>query len=105
MRIVTWDRAGVSVPAALAESAAGDRLRDLSGVVASTLELVSDEGALADARRAADTADTSRLPLRDGQWLLAPITPRVLLCLGYNYRGHVVAGGEGQPDPSARTSS
>lgn len=99
MRIVTWDRAGVSSPAALVESAEGERLFDLSGVVASTLELISDERALASARQAAEAADTSRLPLRDGERLLAPITPRVLLCLGYNYRGHVVAGGEGQPDP------
>lgn len=99
MRIVTWDRAGVSAPAALVESAEGDRLFDLSGVAPSTLELISDEAALADARRATDAADRSRLPLRDDERLLAPITPRVLLCLGYNYRGHVVAGGEGQPDP------
>ncbi|WP_424464602.1 fumarylacetoacetate hydrolase family protein [Pseudoclavibacter helvolus] len=99
MRIVTWDRAGVAVPAALVESAEGDRLVDLSGVVASTLELLTDAGALADARASVAAVDTSRLPLREGERLLPPLTPRVLLCLGYNYRGHVVAGGEGQPDP------
>ncbi|PPG42678.1 fumarylacetoacetate hydrolase family protein [Pseudoclavibacter sp. RFBA6] len=99
MRIVTWDRAGVSVPAALVDSGGGDRLVDLSGVVASTLELLTDEGALADARAVVDAADPSSLPARDGERLLAPVSPRVLLCIGYNYRGHVVAGGEGQPDP------
>ncbi len=99
MRIVTWDRAGQSVPAALVESAEGDRLIDLSGLVASTLELLSDEQLLADARAAVASTDVSGLPLRDGERLLAPVTPRVLLCVGYNYRGHVVAGGEGQPDP------
>ncbi|WP_371029193.1 fumarylacetoacetate hydrolase family protein [Pseudoclavibacter sp. JSM 162008] len=99
MRIVNWDRAGVSVPAALVDSGEGDLLVDLSGVAASTLELLTDEGALADARAVVDAADPASLPARDGERLLAPITPRVLLCIGYNYRGHVVAGGEGQPDP------
>ncbi|PPF43631.1 2-keto-4-pentenoate hydratase [Pseudoclavibacter sp. AY1F1] len=99
MRIVTWDRAGVSVPAALVASDEGDRLVDLSGVVASTLELLTDEGAAANARAVIDAADPSGFPLREGERLLAPIRPRVLLCIGYNYRGHVVAGGEGQPDP------
>lgn len=99
MRLVTWERAGGGVPAALLASAEGDRLVDLSDVVASTLEVLTDEGALADARAAVSAADPSTLPLREGERLLAPVTPRVLLCVGYNYRGHVVAGGEGQPDP------
>jgi len=60
--------------------------------------ILSNAAALADARAAVDrVTDLDELPLLADVDLLAPITPGKIICLGYNYRGHVPVGA----DPTA----
>lgn len=48
-------------------------------------------------RSLVERTDAATLPPLDPSTLQAPVTPRSLLCLGYNYRGHVPDG----VDPTA----
>ncbi len=48
-------------------------------------------------RSVVERTDAATLPPLDPSTLQAPVTPRSLLCLGYNYRGHVPDG----VDPTA----
>ena len=60
--------------------------------------ILSNAAALADARAAVGrVTDLDELPLLADVDLLAPITPGKIICLGYNYRGHVPVGA----DPTA----
>nr|WP_249934617.1 fumarylacetoacetate hydrolase family protein [Microbacterium ulmi] len=73
----------------------GGRLLDLG---AGPLDgVLADAAALARARDAVAAADAASLPPLDAATLLAPVRPGKILCLGYNYRGHVPDG----VDPTA----
>jgi len=93
MRLVTYrssagPRIGVVLP--------DDRVADARAGVLE--EIVGDAAALASVREAAEAASTrSDLPRIDELALLAPVRPGKLLCIGYNYRGHVPDG----EDPTA----
>lgn len=97
MRLVTYshpdgDRAGAVIP-----TDSGDRLLDLAphtvvGIVADPALAAITRTAIDDAGATADT-----LPLLADVRLRPPVRPGKILCLGYNYRGHVA---EGQ-DPTA----
>lgn len=97
MRLVTYshpdgDRAGAVIP-----TDGGDRLLDLAphtvvGIVADPALAAITRTAIDDAGATADT-----LPLLADVRLRPPVRPGKILCLGYNYRGHVA---EGQ-DPTA----
>lgn len=90
------ERPGVVVP-----SPDGDRLLDLgpeSAAGATTvLEILSDAAARAAVNAAIDGAVTEELPLLADVPLRPALRPGKILCLGYNYRGHVPAG----EDPTA----
>lgn len=94
MRLVTYAGSGDARPAAVV---AGDRVLDLGGIAGSVTELLSSDAALDAARAAVASADADSLPVVDAADLLAPVVPGKILCLGYNYRGHVPDG----VDPTA----
>ena len=93
MRLVTYAGASGPRPGAVV----GDRLLDLGDIAGSVAGLLADAAALGAAQAAVDAADASSLPLLDDGALVAPVTPGKILCLGYNYRGHVPDG----VDPTA----
>lgn len=101
MRLVTFSQRGHARPGALLASPGGDRLLDLKAAIGcgSVEELISDSSALTAAEHTVTAAarDTDRLPLAADVTLLPPVRPGKILCLGYNYRGHVPAGA----DPTA----
>ncbi|MFB7883081.1 fumarylacetoacetate hydrolase family protein [Microbacterium sp. NPDC056057] len=94
MRLVTYAGSGDARPAAVV---AGDRVLDLGGIAGSVTELLSSDAALDAAREAVASADADSLPSFDASALRAPVAPGKILCLGYNYRGHVPDG----VDPTA----
>ncbi|MFK4806789.1 fumarylacetoacetate hydrolase family protein [Microbacterium sp. ZW CA_36] len=97
MRLVTYiGPDGGARPAAVVAGAEGDRVLDLGDLAGSVEDLLSDAAALATAGERA-AADPSHLPAFDPAALVAPVTPGKILCLGYNYRGHVPDG----VDPTA----
>lgn len=93
MRLVRYTGVdGGPRPGAVVAGAEGERLLDLGDVAGSVEDLLTDAAALAAARQRAAAADASLLPPFDSAALLAPVTPGKILCLGYNYRGHVPDG-------------
>jgi 2-keto-4-pentenoate hydratase/2-oxohepta-3-ene-1,7-dioic acid hydratase in catechol pathway len=93
-------RTGTGVrPAAVVGTSGDERLLDLVEATGApdVVTLLADEGALARARAAAASADPAALPTLADAELDAPVRPGKLLCLGYNYRGHVPDG----VDPTA----
>lgn len=94
MRLVTYAGPDGARPAAVV---AGDRVLDLGAIAGTVTELLSSDAALDAARAAVASADAEPLPVVDAADLLAPVVPGKILCLGYNYRGHVPDG----VDPTA----
>jgi 2-keto-4-pentenoate hydratase/2-oxohepta-3-ene-1,7-dioic acid hydratase in catechol pathway len=103
VRLVTYAGSdGAARPGAVVTGADGDRVLDLGGLAGSVVDLLTDAAALAAARAQVAAAEQSSggaqpLPALDAAALLAPVTPGKILCLGYNYRGHVPDG----VDPTA----
>lgn len=98
MRLVSYRQPGGVRAAVVVASADGDRVLDLAGNLVSIL---SEPRLLDDARVAVAAARVDELPLLSGIELEAPVRPGKIVCLGYNYRGHVADGvGEGEPDPA-----
>jgi 2-keto-4-pentenoate hydratase/2-oxohepta-3-ene-1,7-dioic acid hydratase in catechol pathway len=99
MRLVTYERGGRAQRAVLVDAVDGTRVLDLGdGPLA---ELLGDAEAMADVRAAVAQADAAQLPLLDPSTLLAPVRPGKIVCLGYNYRGHVPDGADAQRDDPA----
>ncbi|MFP7761377.1 fumarylacetoacetate hydrolase family protein [Marisediminicola sp. LYQ134] len=95
MRLVTYRSDDGPRPGAVVD---GERVVDLSGIAESLEALLADTAALAEARELATAGQQTRSLAEVG--LLAPVQPGRILCLGYNYRGHVRAGAsERDPDP------
>lgn len=93
MRLVRYTGVdGGPRPGAVVAGAEGERLLDLGDLAGSVEDLLTDAAALAAARQRAAAADASLLPPFGSAALLAPVTPGKILCLGYNYRGHVPDG-------------
>jgi 2-keto-4-pentenoate hydratase/2-oxohepta-3-ene-1,7-dioic acid hydratase in catechol pathway len=117
MRLVTFTnpsddqdggpRSTVARPGAVIASPDGDRVleltQDLCNGASTIVDIVGDVAALAAARAAvalateASTHTSAGLPLLADVTLLPPVTPGKIICLGYNYRGHVPVG----EDPTA----
>ncbi|MFE4724778.1 fumarylacetoacetate hydrolase family protein [Microbacterium sp. NPDC056736] len=98
MRLVRYTGVdGGPRPGAVVAGAEGERLLDLGDLACSVEDLLTDAASLAAARQRAAAADASLLAPFDPAALLAPVTPGKILCLGYNYRGHVPDG----TDPTA----
>lgn len=100
MRLVSYTAPAGRRPAAVVGPAGGERLLDLASVagVDSLETLLADDRALAAARDAAEAADASVLPRLADAVLLAPVVPGKIICLGYNYRGHVPDGVDATAD-------
>jgi len=87
-------------PGALVADGAGDRLLDLAPVLddgVTVTDVLADPALAARARDAvervaADAAALAGLPSVDDVRLAPPVRPGAILCLGYNYRGHVPDG-------------
>ncbi|GIG25408.1 fumarylacetoacetate hydrolase family protein [Cellulomonas denverensis] len=89
MRLVTWiTPAGEHRPGAVV----GDRVCDLGAVAADVVTILAGPGARARAEQA--VAGASAMPALADVALAPPVTPGTLLCLGYNYAGHVAAGAD-----------
>jgi len=98
VRLVTYaDASGPRPGAVVGDRVLGDRVLDLGGFAGSVAELLADAAALSAAEAAVAASTPSSLPELDASALLAPVTPGKILCLGYNYRGHVPDG----VDPTA----
>lgn len=94
MRLVSYRAPGGVRPGAVVGAFGEDRLLDLGAIATDVVSIVSDENALAAARRAVAETDAASLPVLDRSALLAPVVPGKILCLGYNYRGHVPDGAD-----------
>jgi 2-keto-4-pentenoate hydratase/2-oxohepta-3-ene-1,7-dioic acid hydratase in catechol pathway len=99
VRFVSYRTAAGGRPAAIIGAPDDERLLDLVEVTgaADVVALLADSGALARARAAIAETDPAELPALADADLDAPVRPGKLLCLGYNYRGHVPDG----VDPTA----
>lgn len=95
MRLVTHVHDGEERPGALVPHGAGDRLLDLAtalGAGVTVTDVLADAALGARARDAVAGADPASLPSSDDVRLAPPVRPGAILCLGYNYRGHVPDG-------------
>ncbi|WP_345801385.1 fumarylacetoacetate hydrolase family protein [Microbacterium sp. AZCO] len=98
MRLVTIGTADGPRAASIVTDADGhDRVVELADAAADVVTILGDAGLLAAVRAEAAAHDPARLPRLDDVDLLAPVVPGKILCLGYNYRGHVPDG----VDPTA----
>ncbi|MGY4858598.1 fumarylacetoacetate hydrolase family protein [Cryobacterium sp. AP23] len=101
MRLVSVDLDGQQRPGAVVAGPDGvDRLLELGTITGSaTLAgLLADDSALAAARAAVAEADLAALPRLADVRLAPPVRPSIILCLGYNYRGHIEGHNEGLVD-------
>jgi 2-keto-4-pentenoate hydratase/2-oxohepta-3-ene-1,7-dioic acid hydratase in catechol pathway len=85
-------------PAAVIATSGGDRVLDLGDIADDVVAIISDDTVLSAVRDRIDHADTATLPALEPSALLAPVTPGKILCLGYNYRGHVPDGDDPMAD-------
>jgi 2-keto-4-pentenoate hydratase/2-oxohepta-3-ene-1,7-dioic acid hydratase in catechol pathway len=97
VRLVSYRGVDGVRPGAVVVAFREDRFLDLGAIATDVVSIVSDEKTLAAARRAVAETDAASLPELDRSALLAPVVPGKVLCLGYNYRGHVPDG----TDPTA----
>lgn len=97
MRLVTIRGAGGARPGAIASVDGVDRVVDLTAAAIATVEeALADPAARRRAAEAVAAATVDDAALADLE-LDPPVRPGKLLCLGYNYRGHVPDG----VDPTA----
>ncbi|WP_194409984.1 fumarylacetoacetate hydrolase family protein [Microbacterium cremeum] len=96
MRLVSYRGPDGVRPAAVV---VGDRLLDLGKVAGDVVSILEAEELRAAARASVAAADAATLPRLDPASLVAPVRPGKILCLGYNYRGHVPDGAEPAAEP------
>ncbi|MGO3885875.1 MAG: fumarylacetoacetate hydrolase family protein [Mycetocola sp.] len=111
MRLISWDSSDGPRPAALTVD---DLVVDLSSVADRVEDVLADDRTREAADQLVSAAESAGAPGGDGAPgpavavvgslaetpLLAPVRPGRILCLGYNYRGHLPAGvTERDPDP------
>jgi 2-keto-4-pentenoate hydratase/2-oxohepta-3-ene-1,7-dioic acid hydratase in catechol pathway len=96
VRLVSYTQPDGDRAGAVVASSDGDRVVSLAPLT--VLQIISDASALTVARGIVEaaTASPDDLPRLTDVDLLPPVRPGKILCLGYNYRGHVAAG----EDPS-----
>ncbi|MFH8252286.1 fumarylacetoacetate hydrolase family protein [Microbacterium sp. B2969] len=98
MRLVTiGTSAGPRAASVVTDAEGTDRVVELADAAADLVAILGDPDLLAAVRAETDAHDRARLPRLDDADLLAPVVPGKILCLGYNYRGHVPDG----VDPTA----
>jgi 2-keto-4-pentenoate hydratase/2-oxohepta-3-ene-1,7-dioic acid hydratase in catechol pathway len=100
MRLVSFAHDDGPRPGALIVSPEGDRVLDLTAAIPDgqrgVESIISDaevfRAAAEAVRNRAAERGSGQLPLASGLTLVEPVRPGKILCLGYNYRGHVPAG-------------
>ncbi|MET0956155.1 MAG: fumarylacetoacetate hydrolase family protein [Cryobacterium sp.] len=98
MRLVSFNLDGIERPGAVVTGLDGvDRLLELGQFTGagSLAQLLADDVALDLTRTAIGRADHATLPRLTDVRLAPPVRPSIILCLGYNYRGHVEGHHEG----------
>jgi 2-keto-4-pentenoate hydratase/2-oxohepta-3-ene-1,7-dioic acid hydratase in catechol pathway len=95
VRLVSYRTADGVRPGAVV----GERLLDLRSVGRDVVSILADDTLLTAAGAAVAETDESSLPPFDPSTLVAPVRPGKILCLGYNYRGHVPDGAEPEAEP------
>ncbi len=104
MRLVSIRQQGAEHPGAVLRARDGtDRVLDLSTRFGcrGLAVLLSNDRLREQVRAAVDSADPDALPALDGVRLGPPVHPGKILCLGYNYRGHLeTAAGEDPEHPN-----
>lgn len=95
MRLVSYRSTDGVRPGAVV----GERLLDLGHVAGDVVSILADDALLAAARASVAAAEIAALPQLDPASLDAPVRPGKILCLGYNYRGHVPDGAEPEAEP------
>lgn len=97
MRFVMVATAAGARPGAVVGEPGEERVLDLGHLAPDVVSLLGSEALLSRARSAKAEADAAALPALAELELLPPVIPGKILCLGYNYRGHVPDG----VDPTA----
>ncbi|MDL5351715.1 fumarylacetoacetate hydrolase family protein [Microbacterium sp. zg-YB36] len=95
MRLVSYRGDAAVRAGAVIRTPDGDRLLDLGADP--LVAILADDARLAAVRAAVAAVDAATLPALASVRLEAPVRPGTILCLGYNYRGHVPDG----VDPTA----
>lgn len=95
MRLVSYRSSDGVRPGAVV----GERLLDLGHVAGDVVSILADDALLTAARASAAAAEIGALPRLDPASLDVPVRPGKILCLGYNYRGHVPDGAEPEAEP------
>jgi 2-keto-4-pentenoate hydratase/2-oxohepta-3-ene-1,7-dioic acid hydratase in catechol pathway len=101
MRLVSVHIDGQERPGAVVAGPDGvDRVLQLGAITgkATLAHLLADDAALALARSAVGETHRQELPRLADLRLAPPVRPSIILCLGYNYRGHVEGHHEGHVD-------
>jgi len=101
VRLATSRGADGDRPVAIIAGDGGERVLDLGHLAADLVSLISDGAALGAARTRVAEAEVPALPALDPTTLQAPVVPGKILCLGYNYRGHVPDGVDATADDPA----
>ncbi|WP_260979773.1 fumarylacetoacetate hydrolase family protein [Microbacterium sp. BH-3-3-3] len=96
MRLARIDGGAGERSVAVVAGATGDHVLDLGPRPLS--ELFAELDGIRDL---IETTDAETLPTLDPSSLRAPVRPRILACLGYNYRGHVPDGVDPTTDDPA----
>ena len=96
MRLARIDGGAGERSVAVVAGATGDHVLDLGPRPLS--ELFAELDGIRDL---IETTDAATLPPLDPSSLRAPVRPRILACLGYNYRGHVPDGVDPTTDDPA----
>ena len=102
MRLISVDVDGHERPGAVVAGPDGvDRVLDLVAITGTVTlaQLLANDAALAAARAALGRVDRASLPRLADVRLAPPVRPGKILCLGYNYTGHVEAGLGQEPPP------
>ena len=106
MRLVTAIIDGFERPAAVVDTATGERLLPLTPTVCghgvSVVDILASASLRATVASAIDKClsegSSPALIAGDGIELLAPVRPGKIICIGYNYRGHVPVGADAAAD-------
>jgi 2-keto-4-pentenoate hydratase/2-oxohepta-3-ene-1,7-dioic acid hydratase in catechol pathway len=101
VRLATSRGADGDRPVAIIAGDGGERVLDLGHLAADLVSLISDGAALGAARTRVAEAEVPALPALDPTTLQAPVVPGKIVCLGYNYRGHVPDGVDATADDPA----
>lgn len=101
MRLASLSTPTGSEPILILPTPEGDRVFGIAHLAADVSAVLADTELRERVRRAVEGVVPAELPLLDPAALAAPVIPGKILCLGYNYRGHVPDGADPTADDPA----